>query len=171
LNQALFQLANLIRQEMNEIDYILKRARAGLEKAEKETEELYLDGIALNLNGFYSGIERIFERIAVHVDGGLPQGANWHQVLLLQMAEEVPGVRPAVISETVRQGLDEYRGFRHVVRNVYAYKFDPIRLGRLTRNAMGLYEQLSKELFAFADFLESSGKDEYEWPGRPEVTH
>jgi len=45
LNQALFQLANLIRQEMDEIDYILKRARAGLEKAEKESEELYFDGI------------------------------------------------------------------------------------------------------------------------------
>jgi hypothetical protein len=41
----------------------------------------------------------------------------------MQMADEVLNVRPAVISEEVRQWLDDYRGFRHIVRNVYTYKF------------------------------------------------
>ena len=120
---------------------------------------MYLDGIALNRHGFYSGIERLFERIAVQVDGRLPQGANWHKALLLQMIDEVPNVRPAVISEEIQQWLDEYRGFRHIVRNVYSYKFDPSRLERLTLNAPRLFDQLRKEMSAFADFLESSLKD------------
>ena len=40
------------------------------------------------------------------------------------MAEEITEVRPAVISGSVRFGLEEYRGFRHIVRNVYTYNFD-----------------------------------------------
>ena len=159
LNQGLYQLAVRIRQELSDIDYTLKRATEGLEKARQNNDDLYLDGIALNLHGFYSGIERLLERIGVHVDGHLPQGANWHQSLLLQMADEVPNIRPAVISEGVQQSLDEYRGFRHIVRNVYSYKFDPLRLERLTRKAPTLYAHLKEEMSAFADFLETSAKE------------
>ncbi|MGB9499493.1 MAG: hypothetical protein ACKVE4_07030 [Dissulfuribacterales bacterium] len=160
MNQGLYQLANRIRHEISDIDYTLKRATAGLEKAKQNNDDLYLDGIALNLHGFYSGIERIFERIAVQVDASLPHGANWHQSLLLQMADEVPHVRPAVISEEIRQWLDEYRGFRHIVRNVYTYKFDPIRMEMLTLKAPKLFEKFRKEMSAFADFIESNAKDE-----------
>ena len=159
MNQDLQQLAIRIRQEMTAIDYILKRAAAGLAKALKESDDLYLDGIALNLHGFYSGVERLFERIAVHVDGNTPQGANWHQLLLQKMTEDIPGLRPAVISEEIRQQLDEYRGFRHIVRNVYAHKFDAVRLGNLARKAPIVFDQLRKEMHSFADFLESSAKE------------
>lgn len=158
LNQGLYQLRVRIRQELSEIDYTLKRATEGLEKARQNNDDLYLDGIALNLHGFYSGIERLLERIAVQVDGHLPQGANWHQALLLQMTDEVPHIRPAVLSKKIQQLLDEYRGFRHIVRNVYSYKFDPVRLERLTRNAPKLYAYLKEELSAFADFLETIEK-------------
>jgi hypothetical protein len=57
--------------------------------------------------------------VAEVIDGEKPVGENWHQVLLKQMANEVSGVRPAVISENTFVKLNEYRGFRHVVRNVY----------------------------------------------------
>jgi hypothetical protein len=159
VNQELYQLAARIRQELDDIDYTIKRAALGLEKAKNNNDDLYLDGIALNLHGFYSGIERLMKKIAVSVDGHLPQGANWHQTLLFQMAQEKPHVRPAVISEGVRQAMDEYRGFRHTVRNVYSYKFDPSRLERLTVNAPKLFLQLKQELSAFSDFLETLSKD------------
>jgi len=35
---------------------------------------LYLDSAALNLHGFYSGLERLFELIARHVDGPFQWG-------------------------------------------------------------------------------------------------
>jgi hypothetical protein len=47
------------------------------------------------------------------------------------MTKEVPGIRPAVVSMTTCQRLDEYRGFRHVVRNVYTYQFDPVKVEKL----------------------------------------
>jgi hypothetical protein len=42
-------------------------------------------------------------------------------------------MRPAVLSNEVRQNLGAYRGFRHVVRNVYAVEFDPGQVAPLMR--------------------------------------
>jgi hypothetical protein len=63
----------------------------------------------------------MFEVIATTVDGQVPTGEHWHQLLLEQMASEIRGARPAVISDETCQGLDEYRGFRYIVRNVYTF--------------------------------------------------
>jgi hypothetical protein len=80
-------------------------------------------------------VERLFQLIAATVDGTVPQGANWHQMLLEQMIVEIPQVRPAVISDETRAALNEYRGFRHVVRNVYTFKFDPLKVKGLVARA------------------------------------
>jgi hypothetical protein len=45
------------------------------------------------------------------------------------MTTEILPLRPAVISDETREALDEYRGFRHVVHNVYTFKFDPLKVG------------------------------------------
>jgi hypothetical protein len=66
---------------------------------------LYLDSVALNLHGFYAGLERLFEMIVGVVDGQMPRGENWHQILLEQVATETPSVRPAVISDEKRRVL------------------------------------------------------------------
>lgn len=89
----------------------------------------------------------------------MPQGENWRQVLLRQMANEVAGVRPAVISAETYAQLDEYGGFRHVVRNVYTYKFDPLKLEKLVEKARPLFRRIRTELLAFADFLEEAARD------------
>jgi len=153
-------LAMRIRNELSEIEHTLKRAMEGIKRAKQTGDDYYLDGVALNLHSFYSGIERIFELIAVNVDDIRPEGENWHQTLLKQMAEEMTGVRPAVISDSVRLGFDEYRGFRHIVRNVYTYKFDSARIEKLTENAGPLFARLQAELLAFADFLEASDEED-----------
>jgi len=154
----LAHLAERIRSEFLELKQVLQRVEAGWQRAKRSDDDYYLDGVALNLHGFYGGLERVFERIATLVDDSLPQGENWHQVLLKQMTKEVPGVRPAVISDRTYTRLDEYRGFRHVVRNVYTFKFDPVKLKKLVVEAPSLFEQVRAELLAFADFLEASGR-------------
>jgi len=126
MSDILNHLAARIRNELPEIEHTLKRATKGVRRAKQTGDDYYLDGVALNLHSFYSGIERIFELIAANVDDMIPKGKNWHQVLLTQMAKEIAEVRPAVISYSVRLDLDEYRGFRHIVRNIYTQdrKFD-----------------------------------------------
>jgi len=153
-DENLHGLANRIRQELTELEYVLARMGEGWERARRSNDDYYLDGVALNLHGFYSGLERIFALIAETIDGSLPQGENWHMLVLQQMTKEKPRVRPAVISETVGKRLNEYRGFRHVVRNVYTYRFDPAKVEKLVRSAPDVFTQLKAELSAFATFLE-----------------
>ena len=156
MNDELEQLANRIRSELVELERILHRVEAGWQRVERSSDDYYLDGVALNLHGLYNGLERIFERIAAVVDGSVPRGKNWHQVLLKQMTNEVTSVRPAVISDRTYTQLNELRGFRHVVRNVYTFKFDPVKLGKLVVKAPPLFGQVRAELLAFADFLEEA---------------
>lgn len=131
MNDKLLQLAARIRDELLDLERVVGRVTEGWRRAQRSADDYYLDGVALNLHGFYAGLERIFELVATTVDRTKPEGENWHQALLLQMATEKPAVRPAVISESACRQLDEYRGFRHVVRNVYTFKFDPTKVGKL----------------------------------------
>ena len=78
----------------------------------------------------------------------------WHLLLLEQMMKGVPGIRPAVISTETGPRLDEYRRFRHIVRNVYTYSIDPAKLGKLVTSAPELVARTKAELLAFAAFLE-----------------
>ena len=73
------------------------------------------------------GLERVLHHIAAMVDGSVPAGREWHRDLLRQMGIALPQVRPEVLSAGTIKALDEYLRFRHVVRNVYAFEFDPER--------------------------------------------
>jgi len=70
------------------------------------------------------------------------------------MAVELPDTRPAVISEGLAGELDRYRGFRHVVRNVYAYVLDANRVGELVEGLPPVLARLRAALTVFAAALE-----------------
>ena len=157
MNERLSHLAMRIRDEPSELDRVSQRVAEGWNRALRNADDYYLDGVALNLHGCYGGLERIFELIATVIDGAKPKGENWHQALLNQMTAEVPGVRPAVISSATVESLDEYRGFRHVVRNVYSYNFEAAKIRRLVTNLPATLDPVRAELLAFACFLEQGG--------------
>lgn len=149
-------LAARIRTDLKELVLLVERAKQGWEKAKSQHDDYYLDGVALNLHGFYSGLEKIFEKVASTVDGSVPSAANWHQELLAQMSMEIQDVRPAVISDELRDLLEDYRGFRHVVRNVYTYHLSPEKMERLITGVDVVLEKLTDELTTFARFLQES---------------
>ena len=115
---------------------------------------IYIDSASLNMHDVYSGFERIFKQIAATMDGNVPVNAEWHRDLLEQMALNLPKVRPLVLSAESIERLDEYLRFRHVVRNVYTFSFDPERIGRLVKELETVFDQVQNELLTFADFLE-----------------
>ncbi len=130
------------------------RARRAWEQARRSGDDLYLDSVVLNLHGFYRGWERVFRHIADALDGDVPGGQDWHQRLLEQMAGEVPGVRPAVISDWVREALDEFRRFRHVVHHVYTFSVDPLRVARLVERLEEVWPRARAELEALGAYLQ-----------------
>lgn len=148
-------LAGRIRTSLQDVQNSVDRALQLSDKAHKSNDDGYWDGVALNLHGFYTGVEHIFEDIARTLEKSVPASAEWHMDLLTQMAEEIEGVRPAVISRESRACLDEYRGLRHVVRNVYAFNLRSARLHELTTGLNNCFDRVQKELLALAEFLES----------------
>lgn len=156
-------LAARIRAELEDLDRGVRRAERAWQAAQRAgtDQDMFIDSAALNLHGFYAGVERLFEAVALQLDGSRPKGEAWHRDLLGQMTLDLPGLRPRVISGAVLQRLDEYRRFRHVVRNVYAESLDPLRVGELVEKLPALWGQLKSELAGFAEFLEGvSGADD-----------
>lgn len=106
----------------------------------------------MRLHNFYTGCERIFKLIAKKVDTTLSQDSDWHKRLLNQIALEVPGIRPAVISYEIRKDLEALLYFRHIV-NVDSDKLNPKRLEELIKLAVELHPKFASEIGAFTAFL------------------
>lgn len=149
-------VAGRIRQELADIDRVVSRVERAMTAAQQQPQDqdLYLDAAALNLHDFYAGLERIFQQIASTIDRSVPSGHEWHRELLRQMTVTVPQIRPQVLSTESVKMIDEYLRFRHVVRNIYTFEFDPARIEHLAQRLRPAFEQTQIELLAFADFLD-----------------
>ncbi|MDE0482275.1 MAG: hypothetical protein OXI67_06850 [Candidatus Poribacteria bacterium] len=115
------KLSQRINDELVKIEDILERIRRGLKIIKVvpiDVTEFIENTIATDLADIYSGIERIFERIANEVDGHLPRGSRWHKNLLEQMTKQRPERQP-VISENTFLQLGKLLEFRHKVTNIY----------------------------------------------------
>lgn len=147
-------VAEVIRRELEALGKVADRVAGAWTDAAGSPGGYNVDAAALNLHGFYAGLERVFLTVAERIDESLPTGSAWHQELLRQMTIALPDVRPPVVSERLAQELDRYRGFRHVVRNVYAYVLDRRRVGELVEDLPATLSILRAELNDFADLLE-----------------
>ncbi len=116
--------------------------------------------IASDLAEVYSGIERIFERIAREVDMQMPRGSRWHNDLLEQMAERQPE-RPPVISPNTLPRLKELLDFRHKVNNIYREELIYEKAEEHAKPIGELFATVSKELDTLIAFLtETEGTHE-----------
>jgi hypothetical protein len=148
-------LASRIRTSLWDVEKSVERSLELSTKARTTGDDGYWDGVALNLHSFYTGIEHILEDIARTLENSMPSGSGWHADLLTQMSGEIEGVRPAVISRETRNRLDEFRGLRHVVRNVYAFNLRSARLDELIVDLPDCFQSVQGDLLNFAKFLES----------------
>lgn len=154
--QRLLRLKREILEETSNLRTLEKEMeglQASLALAYPSTYDLRAAGSILH--DFYRGIETVFRRIAYELNGGLPAGEDWHKQLLIDMSLEIDEVRPAVISKTLREHLDEYLGFRHVFRNVYGFLLIKDRIITLSTDLPRVLDQVEKELSYFCDYLET----------------
>lgn len=151
MRKELDQLCRRIENEIAEIKEIRDLALRRWQKALRDED--YLGSVAFDLHSFYQGVERIFEAIAKSIDRTVPSGDRWHKRLLVQMTEEIPGIRPAVISEETRTALDSYRTFRHLARNIYTFNLDAKRIRSLVENLPDTVEKVCKDISVFLDFI------------------
>ena len=160
MNTGYLALIGRINRVLQDVEQVVKRAEYLMDKAQLSGDDGYLDGVALNLHGFYAGVERIFEDVARTLEKDVPRGSGWHQDLLLQMAAEIDAIRPPVIKAETRNCLDDYRGFRHVVRNVYTFNLHMSRLQELTKNLPDCFGTVKCDLDDFMKFLQQLSEED-----------
>lgn len=150
-------LAAGIRAELPAVQKSTAHAPEAVQRsqADEENAEFLIEAAAFSVHSAYTAIERLFVDIARAVDQFEPSGAEWHRDLVRQMHLEPTGVRPAVISDTVAGELQAILRFRHLVRNVYASSLDPVRVADNVRRLANIDAALSRDLRAFADWLET----------------
>lgn len=155
------ELVERIRGEVSDLDYLVQKVLMVWDccKKQADEQEVYMDSVALNLHGLYSGLERIFELIARRVDQNMPGGNLWHRELLKQVSQDKGDIRPSVIGSESFYFLDELRRFRHLVRNVYTFNLLPEKIEPMVLGLSGIWSKVKAELLAFADFLEQVGEN------------
>ncbi len=149
-------LAQRVRTEVAELDRTQGTIVHHWERFQASTsdQDAFLSSVALGLHNLYAGLERVFELIAAELDGGVLGSDSWHTDLLRQMSLNLPSIRLPVLQPGTARRLDEYRKFRHLVQDAYAFNLDPARVGHLVDDLPDLWRQLRLELVDFSQFLE-----------------
>jgi hypothetical protein len=148
-------LAGRIRGELSDLNRAVSHSLEVGHKAKTSGDDAYWEAVALNMHGYYSGVEHVFEDIARTIEDSIPSGANWHTELLTQMSKEIKGVRPPVISQSTQAVLDDFRALRHIIRNVYAFNLTPARLNELLILLPKCFDSTQSDFLKFIQFLES----------------
>ncbi|MDH3602078.1 MAG: nucleotidyltransferase domain-containing protein, partial [Candidatus Tectomicrobia bacterium] len=144
--EPLIDLKELVEDELVALEHIVNEVQEGMSSLEEPPSQFAMNALASYLHQFYTGCERILERIAVTVDGGLPGGAFSHANLLAQMAQELPGIRPAILNRTLWLRLQDYLSFRHFFRHAYGYTLDWAKLRPLVASLSTTQTDLQSQL-------------------------
>jgi len=110
--------------------------------------DIELSALAAVLHSFYTGVENIFKRVAVELDGQPPQGEAWHRDLLLRMKAAGTN-RPALLSSELHDTLLDYLRFRHVFRNAYSFDLQWEKMSALVLDANSTLARVEAALDAF----------------------
>ncbi len=110
--------------------------------------EIELSAPAATLHSFYTGVENIFKRVAVELDGEPVRGDSWHRELLLRMKAPTAR-RPALLSEETHDTLNEYLRFRHVFRNAYSFDLDWQKMSPLVLRLEETFRDVERALDGF----------------------
>ena len=149
------KLTQRINDECTKIESTVNsimKAREDFEVLPDAARQYIEETIANRLTDVYSGIERIFERIANEVDGHLSHGSRWHKNLLEQMTRQRPE-RRSVISHDTFLRLEPLLEFRHKVNNIYAEELIYENTEEHARNITDLFESFTNDLKVFIDSL------------------
>jgi hypothetical protein len=148
-------LKSRLEDELIGLERIADGLELALERAGEAPDEFAMRALASYVDDFYKGCERLCERVAVVLDGGLPQGERWHQLLLRQMGESGDHGRPPLFGGALLLDLDEYRRFRHRVRHIYGYELEGERVLALGRGVKSLRERVMTSVADFNRWLEA----------------
>lgn len=107
-----------------------------------------VDSIAYRIHNLYGAYERLFEVVANFFENQI-EGTRYHADLLRRMKMKIIGIRPALLSSSTAELLDELRRFHHFLRHAYAAKLDADRVSKIVQIALDLKEPFRQDMENF----------------------
>jgi hypothetical protein len=158
-------LAAEIEDELSKVDRIVNEISetfSGMPKTQKK-RRIYEESLALKLQNFYTGCERIFDNIASVIDKRTPSysdegSARWHIRLLESMALDIKNVRPQIISQETLTDLKEFLSFRHRSVKIYGFELQSEPIENLVGKVVKTHKRFRKDVLEFTGFLKEMGK-------------
>jgi len=148
-----------LEKKLRQIKKVVNRVESNLASISQTVPaDIVIVGFAGYVHSFYNGVEKIFKLIAEFVDESEPRGAAWHSDLLSQMALELRGLRPAVLTAELASVLEDYLEFRHFFRHSYGFDLDWDELKPKVEKLKPTFEKLEATFQQFFIFLKAASE-------------
>lgn len=108
-----------------------------------------IESTAYQLHNLYSAIEDLFKIVAGAFENSVTDLSQWHTELLRRMTLDIPGVRPALLSQETAGLLNELRAFRHFFRHAYGQSLDLARVEQNIRVVRQVEPLLARDVGQF----------------------
>jgi hypothetical protein len=138
-----------IQFEVEQIDELINAASSLFDLCKiREPDFVEKCGIALILQSFYNGIEKIMLLIMKNKDTELPNGIKWHKELF-DNAFKKTNNRTHIFREELCEQLNDYLQFRHFVRHAYGFKLKWEKMRNILFDMNILWEKIKEDINVF----------------------
>lgn len=108
-----------------------------------------MESVAYQIHNLYNAVEDLLKIVAAHFENQITETARWHSALLQRMTQDIPGMRPRLLSESSYLNLNNMRGFRHFFRHAYGVNIDYDQLAMNLDKARLLRPSLTQDVENF----------------------
>ena len=113
-----------IIHEISRLDKYILEAKPLLDLCQtKGPSFIELSALASVLHSFYNGFESISLLFIKYLGKNKPDDIKWHKSLLdIMFGDNSSNI--SLIREEIKQKIDNYRQFRHIIRFSYSFEYD-----------------------------------------------
>ena len=108
-----------------------------------------LESVAYHIHNLYSAVEDLLKIVATYFENNITETAKFHIALLTRMTQNIPNIRPALISQETFLILNSLRGFRHFFRHAYGTPIEYEQLKNNLDKSMNILPLLEQDVDTF----------------------
>lgn len=118
-----------------------------------------MESVAYHIHNFYNAAEDLLRLIATHFENNISDSSRWHSARLKRMMQDIPGIRPPVLSLETFTALNSLRGFRRFFRHAYEVPLNYDQLAANLTLAKMVLPQLEEDIQVFLDKIQHKQQD------------
>ena len=108
-----------------------------------------LESTAYQIHNLYNATEDLLKIVANYFENNITDTTQWYSALLRRMNQDIPEIRPALISSETYLILNSLRGFRHFFRHAYGTIIEYEQLKINLDKALNLLPKLEEDIENF----------------------